>query len=172
MKSRSWIIPTVVGPVIVGLVLLLIEYSFFSNGSTKDAEIEEKAGEIVEKIGQDKEDRDLVGPERLKTLESLFASAQRIYGTPDRDAEYSKIIDLALQINHPEFAYRVAQELYSTPSRDSHYVKIIDKSLVLGKYEFAMEVAEDIYGTPDRNAQYRKIVEAGAQVLGQDSSNK
>lgn len=172
MKSQNWIIPTVVAPVLVGLVLLSIEYSFFSSGSANDNEIEEKAEEVAEKIGQEKTDSGLGGPERLKTLESLFASAQRIYGTPDRDAEYSKIIDLALQNNHPELAYRVAQELYSTPSRDSKYVKIIDKSLALGKYPFAMEVAEDIYGTAVRNAQYRKIVEAGAQELGQDSSNK
>jgi hypothetical protein len=109
MTTKNWIATAIVAPLIVGLILLQAEYSIFTNNSGSTKSIAKKTEEIVKQLEPvEKKDEDLIEP-NLGNLETLFEVAGEIYGSTERNAEYVKIITIALNENKPSFAYKVAK---------------------------------------------------------------
>lgn len=154
----------IIAPTIVlllpGYILLKIEYSEFNNYSSNEVEapIAEKAKgdfnqiESVDKIHSLEVDS--------TEIQTLFETAKKISLLSERDAEFIRIIQFALNKHKPMFAFEVAQSLSILSNRNEQYIKIIDVSIKDKQYAFAKEVAEKISFLSERDVQFKKIINA------------
>ena len=172
MTAKSWIATAILAPLLVGLILLLVQYQFFDKSPSTTDSVLEKAKEVVKQIEPIKETEESYIEPNLGNLQTLVEIADKIYGTTERNAEYVKIIDLALNEDKPGFAFSVAQKIYGTTERNAQCVNTIDNCLVLKKYTLSIKVADNIYGTTERNKQYKKILKAGTKERENSTSNK
>ena len=172
MTTKSWIATAIIAPLLVGLILLQVQYSFFSKNQKSTESVLDKAKQVVKQIEPIKENEETFIEPDLGNLQTLVEISGKIYGSTERNAEYVKIIKLALTEDKPGFAYDVAKEIYGSTERNAQYVNIIDKCLDLKKYALSMKVAEQIYGSSERNIQYRKIIEAGTKERKNSASNR
>jgi hypothetical protein len=175
MTAKSWIATAIFAPIFVGLVLLQAEYSFFSKDTpSKTASVEsvsEKAQQVVKQIEPvQKSEESFIEPD-IGNLQTLFEVAEKIYGSTERNAEYVKLIQVALAEDKPGFAYKVAKEIYGSTERNVQFVNIIDKCLTNKMFALSLQVAKQIYGPTERNAQYKKIIEVGKMERQNASSN-
>jgi hypothetical protein len=175
MTTKSWIVTAIFAPIFVGLILLQAEHFFFSKDTpSKTASVEsvsEKAQQVVKQIESvQKSEESFMEPD-IGNLQTLFEVAKKIYGSTERNAEYVKLIHVALAEEKPGFAYKVAKEIYGSTERNVQFVNIIDKCLANKMFALSLQVAEQIYGSTERNAQYKKIIEAGTMERQNAVSN-
>lgn len=171
MSVKGWIATAIIAPLIVGFILLKAEYSFFSKTSVSDASLSQQAEQLVKRVAPNTQDEQSVIETDLGNLETLFIVAQKIYGSTERNTEYSKLIKLALIENKPGFSFKVAQQIYGSTERNEQYINIIDKCLALNMCSLALKIADQIYGSTERNAQYAKIIEMGSKKRENSASS-
>lgn len=175
MTAKSWIATAIIAPIVVGLVLLQAEYSFFSKDATSNTAsvgtVLEKAQQVVKQIEPIQKDEESFIEPDIGNLQTLFEVAEKIYGSTERNAEYVKLIRVALAEDKPGFAYKVAKEIYGSTERNTQFVNIIDKCLTKKMFALSLKVAEQIYGSTERNSQYKKIIEAGKMERQNAASN-
>ena len=95
MRARDVLIAGIAVPLVVGVVLLQIEYSFFTRDTS---ELKAEAKQIVEKIeGHNVEppDKTFVEP-NVGELQPLLKVADKVYGTTARNTEFQRLVRLAL----------------------------------------------------------------------------
>ena len=175
MTGKSWIATVIFAPIFVGLVLLQAEYSFFSKDTplkTASSEpLSEKAQHVVKQIEPvQKSEESFIEPD-IGNLQRLLEFAEKIYGSTERNAEYVKLIQVALAEDKPGFAYKVAKKIYGSTERNAQFVNIIDKCLTNKMFALSLQVAEKIYGSAERNAQFKKIIESGKMERQNSASN-
>lgn len=175
MVAKSWIATAIIAPLIVGLVLLQAGSSFFSKNTVPNTAsvgtVLEKAEQVVKQIEPIKNDgKSFIEPD-IGNLQTLLTVAKKIYGPTERNAEYAKLIQMALAEDKSGFAYSVAKEIYGPTERNAQLVNIIDKCLATKKFALSLKVAEQIYGPTERNSQYRKIIESGIKERQNAASN-
>ncbi|MFZ5522585.1 MAG: hypothetical protein ACOY9D_00690 [Pseudomonadota bacterium] len=175
MNAKSWIATMIVAPIFVGLVLLQTEYSVFSQDTTSNTAsvgtVSEKAQQVVKQIEPIQQNGDSFIEPDIGSLQTLFDVAEKINGTTERNAEYVKLIQMALAEDKHGFAYKVAKEIYGSIERNAQFVKIIDKCLTSKKFALSLKVAEQISGSEERNIQYRKIIETVKMERQKAASN-
>ena len=175
MTTRNLIIVVIIGPALVGILLLNIEYSFFTSGD----DVSKKAKNIVNSI---------ISPEEVKTkqpkyeleellepnvteLKTLHAIAKEINVSSTRNNEYSLLVGVALNEKKPAYAAHIASDINVSSTRNEQYVKIIEGALKLDKFAIALSIAKKINVSSTRNQQYQNIINAG--ILKKDKiSNK
>lgn len=164
MSNKGIVVSAVVAPIIVGLMLLQIEYSFFSISGGANRELRKEAEKVLSSIAT----KESLKPESyieedIENLEILYQIASKIYGADERNAEYIKIIDVGLSEDKPGFSFVVAKEIYGVDDRNKKYSEIIDASIKLEKFALALAVSEEIYGVDLRNKKYKEIIAAGIE---------
>ena len=176
MTIKNLIIAGIIGPVLVGIILLNVEYSFFVPGS----DISKKAKEVVDSIVSSSlestskqpeyELEELLEPDvtQLKTLHAI-ASEINVSGT--RNRELSRLVGIALDEDKPAYAAYIASSINVSGTRNDQYIKIIETALKLDKFAIALAVAKKINVSGIRNKQYHKIINAGIDKK-QRPSNK
>lgn len=173
MRAWKLIATIIVVPILVGLVLLHFEYSYFSNPKEKSRSLAKEAKEVVHSLSQDNNfDDELYIEPDMGNLQTLFEIAKKIYGSTERNAEYIKLVEISLSESKPGFAYNIAKNIYGSTERNNQYVKIITKCIEFEQFSLALKVAENIYGSNERNQQYKKIIEAGIKKRKAPASNK
>ena len=175
MTVKSWIATAIIAPIVVGLILLQVENSFFSKDVTSNTAsvgtISDKAQQLVKQIEPiQKNEESFIEPD-IGNLQTLLEVAEKIYGSTERNAEYVKLIQVGLAEDKPSFAYKVANEIYGSTERNTQFVNIIDKCLTKKMFALSLKVADQIYGSTERNAQYKKIIEAGKMERQNAASN-
>lgn len=169
LNVRSFVAVGIVAPIVAGIILLNIEYSFFTPGGSlaKEAEklVENLEGPIKKSSIEEFVEKD------VDILETMYQAASKINVYGKRNNEYVRIIALALEKEKPGFAFRVASEINVYGTRDEQYIKIIDYALSREHLRLALAIAEeiDVYGI--RNEQYKKIIDLGFK-LDETTSNK
>ena len=174
MRAWKLIATIIVVPILVGLVLLHFEYSYFSNPKEKSQTLAKQAKEVVHSLSQDNnvdDESSYVKPD-IDNLKTLFEIAKKIYGSTERNAEYIKLVETSLSESKPGFAYEIAKNIYGSSERNNQYVKIVTKCIELERFSLALKVAENIYGSDERNKQYKRIIEAGLNKRKTPASNK
>jgi hypothetical protein len=160
VTARELLIVGIAVPLAVGVVLLQIEYSFFAKSTS---ELKTEAKQIVETIqGRSVEaaPKPLVEPD----------VADKLYGTTSRNAEFQKIVRLALDERKPAFALVVVDKMYGTTARNEQFVSILDKCIELKRFDQALKAADSLYGTTVRNEAFKKIIDAGMKVREKTSN--
>lgn len=152
----------VVATIVAGVVVLILEYSFFFQHDRTESPLKVEAVRAVKSISV--EDSSIYGKTQIESeihdLRELLRIADKIYGSTPRNEEYSKIIDLALSEEKTEFALNVAKKIYGADTSNKEYSKIVSRCLSLGRYEFAVKVADEVFGSNPRNKEYGKIITA------------
>lgn len=169
VTPRELLIVGIAVPLAVGVVLLQIEYSFFAKSTS---ELKTEANQLVERIqGRSIEaaSKPLVEPD-IAELQTLVDVADKLYGTTSRNAEFEKIIHLALDERKPTFALLVADKIYGTTERNEQFMSILDKCIELKRFDLALKAADSLYGTTVRNEAFKKIIDAGMTVRGKTSN--
>jgi|GEM_PF-6669797 len=139
MSKTAIILTVIIAPLIVGTVLLHMEYSFFSPNSQPEQSLAKEAQEVVEALDNQKDtslkkkeipiDESYIEP-HTDDLKTLFDIARKIYGNDERNLELRKIIKLALSEKKPGFAFNVAKYIYGNDKRNSELIKTIDVALL------------------------------------------
>lgn len=158
MKSRNIIIGGILIPLVVGIILLLIEHKVFSPSSPKtDSNISKSSPKPEVKQPVRIENKD-VPIEKETDLNKTFQVANKIYGTSERNKQYCRIIETAIERAELEFAFKVADDIYGTTERNTEYKEIIKAALKEQRYDLAIKMADEIYGTTERNKVYELII--------------
>lgn len=169
MNVRSFVAIGIVAPIVAGIILLSIEYSFFKPGGSlaKEAEklVENLEGPIKKSSIEEFIEKD------VDILETMYQAASKINVYGKRNDEYVRIIALALKKEKPGFASRVASEIYGYRTKNEQYIKIIDYTLSREHLRLALAIAKEINIYGIRNAQYKKIIDLGFK-LDEKTSNK
>lgn len=163
MRARDVLIAGIAVPLVVGVVLLQIEYSFFTRDTS---ELKAEAKQIVEKIeGHNVEplDKTVVEP-NVGELQPLLEVADKVYGTTARNTEFQRLVRLALDEKKPGFALLVADKMYGTTARNEQFVAIMNECLEWKRFDAALKAAELLYGTTARNEAFKKIIDAGMKL--------
>ncbi|MBT2920462.1 hypothetical protein [Vibrio anguillarum] len=160
MINKSILATAIVAPVLVGYLLLQIEYSFFSVSGGASRTLQKEAEKVLISLEEPKEAESFIEAD-IGDLEVLFQVAKNIYGSEPRNKEYAKLVDLSIAENKPGFAFVVAENVYGSADRNEQYYKIVQACLKLEKYTLALAVANKIYGSTERNKVYSEVIEAG-----------
>ena len=160
MNNKSILVTVVVAPILVGYLLLQIEYSFFSVSGEASRSLQKEAEKVLVSLEEPKDAESFIEAD-IGDLEVLFQVAKNIYGSAPRNKEYAKLVDLSLAENKPGFAFVVAKNVYGAADRNEQYYKIVQACLKLEKYTLALAVANEIYGSTERNKVYSEVIEAG-----------
>jgi hypothetical protein len=102
MTAKSWIATAIIAPLLVGLILLQVQYQFFVKSPSSTDSILEKAKQVVKQIEPIKDSEESFIEPDLGNLQTLAEIADKIYGTTERNVEYVKIIYLALTEEKPQ----------------------------------------------------------------------
>ncbi len=90
MSAKSWIATAIIAPIVVGLVLLCAEYSFFSKSTTSDTAsvgtVLEKAQQVVKQIEPTQKDEESFIEPDIGNLQTLFETAEKINDSTERNA--------------------------------------------------------------------------------------
>lgn len=171
--SRDLLIGAIVGPIIVGLVLLSLEYSIF----IPEIEVSKAAKTVVDSIITEKSDKEpvyeieeFIEP-NVNDLKVLLSIAKEINVSSTRNNEYSKLVVRALDDKKPAFAAYIAQHINVSSSRNAEYVKIINQALVNKQFAIALSVTKSINVSSIRNQQYQEILDA-SRSEPHETSNK
>lgn len=195
MDKKQTLIIGVVLPVAVGIILLAIEHGFFSKPSEHSARpittyapsstsqqsktlpskhnIKQKSTDTLSMPAKKQDEKVVPNSDIDKSdLETLRELASYIHGVDPRNAEYIKIVGMALNRDDAYFALDVADDIYGVDARNSQYVAIIDYALQHSNVKFAKKVADKMYGVDARNSQYKKIIMAASQRKASNKSSK
>lgn len=169
MTTRELVIAGILVPVVAGVILLKIEYSFFTSGNS---DLKSEATQVVEKIEGRKAEQSVksfVEPD-IAELQTLLEVAEKVYGTSSRNTEFARLVRLALNENKPGFALLVAKKAYGTSARNEQFVAILNKCIELKRFDLALEAAGFLYGTSARNEAFTKIIDAGLKLRPRTSN--
>ena len=175
MTNKKLIIAAIIGPVLVGILLLNVEYSFFVSGY----DLSKKAKDFVDSAISSSENttkkpeyelEELLEPD-VTELKTLHGIASEINVSSTRNVEFSRLIGIALDENKPAYGAYIANNINVSSTRNDQYIKIIETALKLDKYAVALAVAKKINVSSIRNEQYQKIINAGI-AKKQKSPNK
>jgi hypothetical protein len=175
LTTKKLIIAAIIGPVLVGILLLNVEYSFFVPGN----DVSKKAKDVVDSIISSSENthkkpeyelEELLEPDvtELKTLHDI---ASEINVSSIRNVEFSRLVGIALDDNKPAYGAYIASSINVSSTRNDQYIKVIETALKLDKYAIALAVVKKINVSSIRNAQYQKIINAGI-AKKQKSTNR
>lgn len=176
LTTKNLIIAGIIGPVLVGILLLCVEYSFFVPGN----DVSKKAKDVVDSIvfsssqntsKQPKYELEGLLEPDVTELKTLHAIASEINFSSTRNGEFSRLVGIALDENKPAYAAYIASSIDVSSTRNEQYIKIIETALKLDKYAIALAVAKKIDTSSIRNAQCQKIINAGI-AKKQKPSNK
>lgn len=93
-------------------------------------------------------------------FEALIRLAGSFSLTADRDAEYARLLTLALKYQDPETATRLAKAFSLTSARDRAYWRILKYHLEEGEPNAALPVVGMFSLSRDRDQAKRKVLEA------------
>ena len=171
--SRDLLIGVIVGPILVGVVLLLLEYSFF----IPETEVSKAAKAVVDSLTFDESEKEpsyeideFIEPD-VSDLKVLLTIAKEINVSSTRNTEYSKLVARALSDDKPAFAAYIAKSINVSSTRNFEYVKIISHALENKKYAIALSVTKSINVSSIRNEQYQEILDT-SRMAPQQPSNK
>jgi hypothetical protein len=106
VSNRGIIITAIVAPILVGVLLLQVEQSFFSVSGKVNRELRKEAEKVLVPLdAKEKIAPEFYIEEDVSELKVLYQVASKIYGTNERNLEYFKIIDLCLKEEKPGFAF-------------------------------------------------------------------
>ncbi len=154
---------------IAGIILLNIEYSFFTDNKN-DANIAKK---LVKDMSDSslKYEPEFFIEENVDVFKTMLKVASAINVYQQRNQEYQRLIKLALDDQKPGFAFNVAFEINVYQTRNNEYIKIIEYALKHEKLSLAYAIAEKINVYQLRNDEYKKIIDKGLE-LKTKTSNK
>lgn len=171
--SRDWLIGVIVGPIIVGVALLSLEYSLF----IPETEVSKAAKTIVDSITDEEsgeepvyEIEEFIEPD-VSDLKVLLTIAKEINVSSTRNAEYSKLVAMALDDDKPAFAAYIAKHINVSFVRNDEYVNIIRHALINKQFAVALSVTKSINVSSVRNQQYQEILDTSRSKT-HESSNK
>ncbi len=178
MNFRLFILLAIIAPIVVGIILLNLEYSFFSKGKDLSEQAKEVVTDIEELVTVKNEkklpdlpkDKEFIEP-NVKDLMTLYEIARKINVSSSRNKEYIRIIDKATIEEKPGLAFKIADSINVSSTRNAQYQRIIDKALSLRKFSLALAIASNINVSSTRNAEYQKIIIVGLEVR-EEISNK
>jgi hypothetical protein len=168
MKMKSLIAALIV-TVIGGIIVLNVEYSFF----TGKGDLSTKAENIVQETSsQLMEKNSLAFVEKdLGILETMVKAADSINVYQQRNDEYVRLIKLGLEEGKPGFAFQVATKINVYQISNEQYRAIIAYAIDHENLALAYAVAESINVYQERNIEYQKIIDKGLELRSK-SSNK
>jgi hypothetical protein len=169
LTVREILIVGIAIPLVVGVVLLQIEYSFFTKSTSN---LETEAKKIVEKVeGRNVESvpKPFVEP-NVAELQTLLEVADKLSGTTSRNNEFQKIIRLAIDEKKPGFALLAADKMHGTNERNNQFMVILDKCIELKRFDLALKAADSHQGTTARNEAFKRIIDAGVKLRGKASN--
>ena len=104
----------VVASIVGGVVILIVEYSLFSQHNRTENSLKVEAKRVVKSISVEDSNvhKNTQIESEIHDLKELLRIADMIYGSTPRNEEYSKIIALALSERKTEFAFTVARKIY------------------------------------------------------------
>jgi hypothetical protein len=168
MTRREVVVSVVLplGVLLVGGILLLkIEYSFFTK-STTDLQIE--ARQTVEKLeghSVEPEYKPSIEPD-IEGLNTLLKLVDKVSGPTARNAELLKIVALALEEEKPSFAIEVAGKVSGPSPQNEQFTIILNKCIEWKKFDLAPKAADSLHGPSARNDAFKKIIDAGIKIRG------
>jgi len=162
-------ITTIGATLIAGVILLNVEYSFFTDEKS-NVDI---AKSLVKKISKSsvKHEPEFFVEDNIGVLETMLKAASSINVYQQRNKEYQRLVELALKDSKPGFAFNVASEINIYQTRNREYVKIIAYALKNEKLSLAYAIVEKINVYQVRNEEYKKIIVKGLE-LKEKTSNK
>jgi len=168
--STKSILAAIVATVIGGVILLNIEYSFF----TGDNNLSTKAETLTEQISEKPLSKDPLSfvEKDLGVLETMLKAAQAINVYQQRNVEYQRLVGLGLKENKPGFAFQVASDINVYQTRNDEFIKIITYALENNNLSLAYAVAESINVYQQRNVEYKRIIDKGLELREKSSSQK
>ena len=93
-------------------------------------------------------------------FEVLIRLAGSFSLTPDRDAEYAKLLTLALKYQDSETAMRLAKMFSLTTDRDHAYWRILEYHIEVREPNAALTLVGMFTLSPDRDQAKRRVLEA------------
>lgn len=168
MNTKS-IIAALIVTIIGGIIVLNVEYSFFS---TKE-NLSNEAENIVQETSSQKIEKDPLAfvEKNLGILETMIKAADSINVYQQRNEEYVRLIKLGLEEGKPGFAFQVASKINVYQTRNEQYKTIITYAIEHENLALAYAVAESINVYQERNIVYKKIIDKGLELRAK-ASNK
>jgi hypothetical protein len=171
--NRDLLIGVIIGPVVVGFVLLSLEYSLF----IPETEVSKAAKTVVDSLVTEEDEEEpvyeieeFIEPD-VSDLKVLLTIAKKINVSSTRNSEFSKLVTTALDDDKPAFAAYIAKYINVSSFRNEEYVKIIRHALVNKQFAIALSVTQSINVSSVRNQQYQEILDASSSE-SHEPSNK
>ncbi len=156
MNTRS-IIALLIVTIIGGVIVLNVEYSFFTNKKSLSREAET----IIQETTNRQIEKDPLSfvEENLGALETMLKAASSINVYQQRNEEYVRLVKLALDEGKPGFAFQVASKINVYQIRNEQYSGIIAYAIEHENLALAYAVAGPINVYQARNIEYKKIID-------------
>ena len=162
------IIAALVITIIGGVIVLNVEYSFFTDRNN----LSNKAEGIIQETTNQPLEKDPLSfvEENLGVLETMLKAASSINVYQKRNEEYVRLVKLGLGEGKPGFAFQVASKINVYQIRNEQYSAIIAYAIEHDKLALAYAVAESINVYQSRNIEYKKIIDKGIELRTKTSN--